>query len=342
MSTVKGFDPYFLGKKKLPLPTISKRKCAPMHNGGGHEVKYIHYSAFVHKTRRFPVMTAVNIKGDAYNAKKRVEGEPWAFSDQLPETFQVENGFYGKDQNTFDRGHMVRRVDPCWGDDATSLAAELDTFKWVNCTPQHKKLNQKGGVWYQLEQHIMEKGVKGKATADISVFAGPVLADSDKVFKVKYNNAYLQIPVVFWKVIVWKKADGKYYAVGFMMSQWQFIKKKLIDPPAVVKRAVQKAAKATLADNYFETLEFSDHKTYQVPISAIEQQTGISFRWTNVSFPFKTKQYKAIEGEKLPKVYPFAAQTRDVKPLSKQRVAEAVKNGLGGILKRYALQGIKL
>jgi endonuclease G len=336
MSTTKGFDPWFLGKK-LPLPKVSKRKCAPMHNKGGYEIKYIHYSAFVHRTRRFPLMTAVNIKGQAYNAKKRVEGEPWAFSDQLPESFQVENGFYGKDQNTFDRGHMVRRVDPCWGDDATSLAAELDTFKWVNCTPQHKKLNQKGGIWYQLEQHIIEKGVKGRAAADISVFAGPVLADNDKVFKVKYNNAYLQIPVVFWKVIVWKKADGKYYAVGFMMSQWQFIKKKLIDPP---ERALQKAAKPKLADNYFETLEFSDHKTYQVPISAIEQQTGISFKWTNVSFPFKTKQYKAVEGVKLPKVYPYAS--RDIKPLSKQQVTAAVRNGLGGMLKRYELRGIKL
>lgn len=318
-------------------------------NNGGYEVKYTHYSAFVHKTRRFPIMTAVNIKGQAYNAKKRVEGEPWAFSDQLANTFQVENGFYGKDLNTFDRGHLVRRVDPCWGDDETSLAAELDTFKWVNCTPQHKKLNQKGGIWYQLEQHIIEKGVKNKTGADISVFAGPVLADNDKVFKVKYNDAYLQIPVVYWKVIVWKKADGKLYAVGFMMSQWQFIKKKLIDPPDVIKkRAIAK--KATLEDNYFENLEFSDHKTYQVPISAIEQQTGITFKWTNVSFPYKTKQYKAVEGVKLPEVYSFAAlhevergvTKKSIKPLSKKHVAEAVKSGLGGALKRYEIQGVKL
>jgi endonuclease G len=282
----KGYDRTFLGKA-LRLPAVDAQVCAPLVRGNGSEIRYTHYSAFVHRTRKLPLLTAVNIRGESFNAPTRTGKEPWDYSDQIGREYQVDNSFYAKDDNTFDRGHLVRRIDPCWGSDAAAREAELETFRWINCTPQHKKLNQRGGAWFQLEQHVMEHGVKGKI-ADISVFSGAVLDPSDKVFIKPYRGSDLQIPLVFWKVIVWKKSDGKLYAVGFMMSQWEWIKSKLRD----VERAVRYALPRTirLEDEYFEQLKFDNHATYQVPVASIERATGISFGWKNVRFPYSAKR----------------------------------------------------
>lgn len=363
MATVTpGYDKKFTGVT-LHLPKVPTSKCAPLKSGTVKEIKYIHYSSFLHKDRMLPLLCATNIKGEGYNAPNRAGNEPWDYSEQVLAKYQLNNDFYGNDGNTFDRGHIVRRVDPCWGDDAIVDDAEIQTFRWTNCTPQHKKINQKGGVWFQLEQHVMENGVKGK-TADIVVFAGPVLSNDDKYMEVKkgkLKGKFIQIPTEYWKVIVWKKADNKLYAVGFIMSQWEFIKNKVKDLPAIAA-----ATAAPLPDDYFENLKFNDHKSYQVPISAIAKKTGIKFDWANVTFPYKANRAKAVKATPLKNKYTFgalynkikrmkavsgtavtkeaAARTvkKEEKPLSKAAVAKAVKAGYGPSIKQYELKNITL
>lgn len=358
-----GYNRRFLGQS-LPVPKLPAKQCATLQTGRGKEIKYINYSSYQHKERKLPLMTAVNIKGEGYNAPTREGTEPWDFSTQIAQDFQLDGRFYGNDQNTFDRGHLVRRIDPCWGDDAVVSEAEKNTFVWTNCTPQHKKLNQKGGVWYQLEQHVMENGVKNKI-ADVTVFAGPVLNKDDKAMLVNkgfYKDQYIQIPIEFWKIIVWKKTNGKLYAVGFLMSQWEFIKNKVVDIPVpVTKGLFPRKAKAVLPDDYFEQLKFADSKTYQVPISAIENKTGIQFNWSHVNFPYKAKKPKAILAKAQKKPVTFAdiyqAKTKNllsksgknqktkttvIAALSKARINKAVKHGYAGALKRYQLSNVTL
>lgn len=362
MATVKpGYDESFTGLS-LRLPKIPTAQCAPLKSGTAKEIKYIHYSSFLHKDRMLPLLCATNIKGEGYNAPDRA-GEPWDYSEQMLAKYQLNNDFYGNDGNTFDRGHIVRRVDPCWGDEDIVDDAEAQTFRWTNCTPQHKKLNQTGGVWYQLEQHVMEHGVKGKV-ADIVVFAGPVLNSDDKYMEVKkgkLKGKFIQIPIEFWKVIVWKKSDNKLYAVGFLMSQWEFIKTRVKDLPAIAA-----AAPPPLPDDYFENLKFKDHKSYQVPVSVIAKKTGIKFDWTNVKFPYKTNKAKVVKATPLRNKYTFGALHNKIrrikavsgvapsaeaaarsvkaeeKPLSKAKVARAVKLGFGGAIKQYELKNITL
>jgi endonuclease G, mitochondrial len=363
----KGYNRKFLGET-IAVPKLPTKEIASVVGGVKKEIKYINYSSYQHKERKLPFMTVVNIKGEGYNAPTREGTEPWDFSTQVAEDLQLDGRFYGNDQNTFDRGHLVRRIDPCWGSDAVVDEAEKNTFVWTNCTPQHKKLNQKGGVWYQLEQHVMENGVKNKM-ADVTVFAGPVLNKDDKAMLVTkgfYKGQYIQIPIEFWKIIVWKKSNGKFYAVGFLMSQWEFIKTKLVDMPAPVTKALfRKKAKAVLADDYFEQLKFADHQTYQVPISAIEKKTGIKFNWSNVSFSYKAKKPKAVGAKAQKKQVAFAdvykAKTgnnktglvsksskkqKSITPviasLSSARISKAVKHGYAGAVKRYQLTNITL
>lgn len=358
---VRGYDPNFLGSA-LKLPRLSKRTLAPLLASSGHEIQYTHFSIFVNRERCLPAMAAVNIKGEAYANLTRGGTEPWDFSDQIDKSFQIDNRFYGKDDNTFDRGHLVRRIDPCWGEVEQATLAETETFRWVNCTPQHKKLNRNGGPWYQLEQHVMENGVKNKI-ADISVFSGPVLNPEDMVFVKKYQNKEVKIPVRFWKVITWRKTDNNLYAVGFMLDQTEWIKHKLKAPSAPI---ALRRPRPTLPDDYFENLEFNDNKTYQVRLQDIEKATGIAFDWNHVTLPFKSARPQAVKSKRLRNVYPFDVYIKskirvkqhgrmmtldsikkDIKksgaqPLSQPSIRQSIKNGYGGHLKQYDLKNIKL
>lgn len=165
MEELQGYDSGFL-KVPLKLPKIDFDVCVPRKDGQSFEIKYTHFSTFQHKIRRLPLMTDCNIRGAEFNAETREGGEPWHYSKQIENNYQLNNDFYGNDDRTFDRGHVVHRVDPAWG--PNGLQADYETFHYANVVPQHSKLNRKNGIWYELEQHIMEKGVKNKAS-DISV-----------------------------------------------------------------------------------------------------------------------------------------------------------------------------
>jgi hypothetical protein len=142
-----------------------------------------------------------------------------------------------------------------------------------------------------------------------------------------------------------------------MMSQWEFIKDKLIQPVTI-------AAKKPLPDDYFENLKFQDHKTYQVPINTIEKATGIEFKWPNVKFPYKAKP-KVVRATPLKEVRPYHAifsarkglavskaavideksvrkAIKEVPPFSQKAVNSMVNKGEGYLLKRYQLSNITL
>jgi endonuclease G len=342
-----GYNPSFLGEP-LPLPDFDQSNCVPLKNSVGYEICYTHFSIFQHKVRKLPLLAAVNISGAAYSAQSRLGGDAWKYCDQIHEKYQIDNSLYGHDLQTFDRGHIIRRVDPCWGDLKTSTQADKDTFNWANCTPQHKLLNQRSGIWFQLEQHIMEKGVRNEV-ADICVFAGPVLDKKDLNFIKPYRDSPLQVPAMFWKVIVWKKRDGKLYAVGFMMSQWQFIKDKMLNGDIMTKAILQ--PKKRLPDDYFETLKFSDNNTYQVNISEIEKATSITFSWKNVNFPYRGAKAKIIKAEELstPESYPknftpkLSRAQKDLIPqLPKSKSGEFTPEDNSLLAKQYKIKNISL
>ena len=78
----------------------------------------------------------------------------------------------------------------------------------------------------------------------ISVFTGPFLLDDDPV------RFGVQVPRSFWKVISFIHDEtGKLSATGYTMSQEDFLREERL----------------------------GQHETSQVPISLIEQQTGLSF-----------------------------------------------------------------
>lgn len=55
-----------------------------------------------------------------------------------------------------DRGHLVRRRDPVWGDAAVAARANVDTFVYPNAAPQAAAFNQSRLLWNGLEDYVLE------------------------------------------------------------------------------------------------------------------------------------------------------------------------------------------
>ena len=93
--------------------------------------------------------------------------------------------------NDLDCGHLVRRLDPCWGDEDQSNQANTDSMYYPNISPQHKDLNQK--IWSDLEDHVL--GTVDERDFRASVFTGCVFKDTDP----EQKRSNIKVPMAFWK-----------------------------------------------------------------------------------------------------------------------------------------------
>ena len=248
-----GYDPAFLGTGDLdvPLPGLNwlqRRDTAPVA-GGSFELRYRHFSVVMNKARRLAWFTACNIDGKALVDIARGK-DKWFLDPRIDAAAQADNDLYKGRNNDFDRGHLVRRLDPVWGEQATAEEAMDDSFFYTNCTPQHKDLNRR--IWLALEDHIL--GATGVQDLKISVFAGPIFSPSDPVHK----PTGIPVPRGFWKVIASTLAQPRRKTVlqaqGFILWQGH-----LID------------------NDDLEAIFGSGFETHQYTIAELERMTGLDF-----------------------------------------------------------------
>lgn len=237
----KGFDPGFLGKK-APMPTPGKSHSVLPTDFPGNALPYTHFSILMSKSRRFPIITAENLDGALkYNLKRN---DRWGFDPRIPKEAQVGHAeFYGP--QPFDKGHMVRRENPGWGEtEEEARLGEDDTFVYTNAIPQMPQLNQH--TWLSLENYILTH-TKTQGFR-ISVFTGPVFRESDPA----YGDTAVQVCVDFWKVVVCLDSDTQE-----ILSSSYLLTQEDIMPQ--------------------EGFRFGAFKTYQVPITKIEKEADIRF-----------------------------------------------------------------
>ena len=195
-----GYDPLFLGPDApVPLPS-------PLAEADLRELAYLHFSVLLDTGRRLASVTAVNIDGEALLDLPRTGR--WELDSRVPASAQAGPALYS--DNDFDRGHLVRRRDPGWGDAATARAATEQTFVYTNAAPQVGRFNQGEDLWVGLEDHVL--GFADAQDLRVSVFTAPVLAEGDPLYR------GVQIPRRFWKIAAWT-SDGALRAAGFVLDQ---------------------------------------------------------------------------------------------------------------------------
>jgi len=161
------------------------------------ELRYQHFSIVMNGARKLAYFTACNIHGESligysrnsnnfydYTAASNAfresighaEADSWSLDDRIDAAMQTGEAYYRSMPNrlvdanghadldpepNFDRGHLVRRLDPCWGPRHMALTAERDSFSWTNAAPQTAGFNQgrarallgerEGRLWQGIE-----------------------------------------------------------------------------------------------------------------------------------------------------------------------------------------------
>lgn len=260
-----GYQDTFLGAEiKLPEHGAYKETIAPAEDSIDGIVKYVNYSLIQSSLRRFPIFTASNIDGVQFQKAPRKDN--WRTDSRIARQHQWGPELYKAAKSNFDKGHMTKREDVQWGPTIAlaSLAAD-STFYYTNAVPQHADLNQK--VWRSLEDYILHTETR-ENNLRVSVFTGPVLNGKDPEFVTEVSGQKLQIPVVFWKIVYFKKADGKLYRAGFMMGQ-----NSLLLKDGIIKESME----LELGGEEDVFMNFEDADTYQVNIGTIELLTKLNF-----------------------------------------------------------------
>lgn len=161
-SSAGGYNVDFL-ELSLPLPT-------PPQATATRELHYTHFTVLLNPERRLAVATGVNIDGDLLVDVDR--GNDWHLDRRIPAEEQTGEAVYAR--NDLDRGHLVRRRDPVWGDAATAAQANADSFVYTNAAPQAGAFNQSKELWLGLEDYVLSYArTNGNR---FSVFTAPVLA----------------------------------------------------------------------------------------------------------------------------------------------------------------------
>jgi endonuclease G, mitochondrial len=195
------------------------------------------------KARKLARFTAVNIDGATEQRVKR-DPDRWSMDPRIPVDYQMGEAIYV--DNELDRGHLVRRLDPAWGEIAK--AANDDTFHFTNCSPQHGDFNRNATLWAGLEDYILDHA--DNEEFKVTVFCGPLLEDDDPEYR------GVQLPRQFWKVVVMAKSPGLLSATAYLLSQESLIEGLEVAP---------------------EEFTFGAYGTFQVPVGRIEQLTGLDF-----------------------------------------------------------------
>lgn len=270
-SNRNGYQESFLDEE-LPMPELTEEQMAiaafnreSEEEEESHILHYHNFSVVMNGDRRIPFYTAVNIHGGKMiRISRRRDGgkHRWITDPRIGDHEQTNNDHYRGRRNRLDRGHLVRRLDPAWGDTREDAARGIvDTFHYVNSAPQYDNFNrrddrrgQANGLWLGLENFVLDNAQANDQK--VTVFTGPVFRDDDPEFL--DNN--VPIPTQYWKVIAWSDEDGL-QAAAFLLSQ-----KDMLDDDHRIEMLGDEAA-----------FDFRERDLYQTTVAEIAELTDLEF-----------------------------------------------------------------
>jgi endonuclease G len=219
-----GYDPSFLEIIDVPLPRVSKAmeqdtarvRSDAQKNGDPFELAYYHYSVYMNKRRRTAWFSAANVDGDNRPDIGKRRGDRWYTDPRILRSEQIGQEAF---EPGIDRGHLTRRQDTAWGNDAASATlANNDTFHFTNCSLQASPFNQGKDRWQGLERFLLEQHAK-KERRRLVVITGPLFAANDPAYKNDRMNYSVRCPLEFWKICVLIRRDDTPSATGFVLGQ---------------------------------------------------------------------------------------------------------------------------
>jgi endonuclease G len=209
------------------------------------DLPYTHFSVSMNTRRRLAAVTGVNVDGSQLVEVERAD--EWQLDPRLPEDQQLGEFVYA--DNDIDRGHLVRRRDPVWGETSVAEQANTDTFHYTVCAPQTSVFNQSMDLWLGLEDFVL--AYAGEYEQKISVFTGCVFADDDPLYR------GVALPRRFFKIVAWSEED-ELATSGYVLDQ----SASLDDIPKEIAPG--------------DVPPLGPYRTFQVPVVDIAGLTGLT------------------------------------------------------------------
>ncbi|MEP7377655.1 MAG: DNA/RNA non-specific endonuclease [Chitinophagaceae bacterium] len=269
-SNCRGYDADFLGTKiPLPQPKKTIEKQIALLKNKTNELKYFKYSVIFNAFRKMPLISAVNVEGDA---SKRLDNstrsDDWLRDKRIDIECQLTDKFYS--HSKFDKGHMGRFEDANWdtASDATlreknALRNGIYTCFYTNACPQVPGINRMGAnLWGKLEKAVLETGIKKETgkQARMTVFNGPIFDEvKDRI------RLGVTVPMQFFKVILWLNDNDELRATAFKLSQ-----ETLVTDDQFIENLL-------LGEEALDIDKLVSYKRYQCSIKSLGRLTKINF-----------------------------------------------------------------
>lgn len=213
------YDPNFIAGLTIPLPTPNLRVLQSAF--GGDYMHHSRHSLLFNQNRGFAFVSANNVDGSAMPSSQYTSRsfkrdpliQPFSLQVDRDRGYR-ESATLGLGPNPWDQGHLARRKSMSWGAEADARIAERESDMWSNIVPQHENLHDDS--WGRIEDWMLER-VQGQQER-ACVFTGPVFTVDDPTHINGPNEAPINIPAGFWKVIS-VELDGVMRAAGFLV--WQ-------------------------------------------------------------------------------------------------------------------------
>lgn len=172
-------------------------------NGNDHEVRsYCGYELCYRENYEVAEWVAYTLtKDEVYGKYERKDNFR---EDPLISTGSATLNDYKK--SGYDRGHLIPAADLRWSKESMN-----DSFLMSNITPQAADFNRK--IWLDAERFVRDCAVH---FGEVVVVTGPVLEKNAGEYKNIGKNKVC-VPEYFYKVLLAKKKDGTYTAVGLII-----------------------------------------------------------------------------------------------------------------------------
>ena len=297
--------PRMRGRRADNISLLLKPERYP--TAGLGELQFTHFSVVMNKSRRLPWFGACNVDGgilfginddrviyrypdqdvSIFAAQDAEGGYGWRRDQRIPKSDQTPDAWYsgtnalvprsGTDDTErylaiadFDRGHMVRRTEPIWGDNFSGQSANYQTFNVVNAAPQAPEYNrnktrdpasinigEEQRSWYGMEVAILR--IATNEDRKFNVFTGPIFKADDPFYASgKQGVPDCQVPLAFWKVAIWEDGEELKSLAMIASQDW----------------AIRPDGGAESLSQPEELFRLRDFLT---KVSTLERKTGIDF-----------------------------------------------------------------
>jgi endonuclease G, mitochondrial len=241
-----GYDPVFLGETHdVPLPLLLG-KTAEDALEKGRVFDFTHFSIVMNKRLKFAVFSAACVDESRLIDVPR-DNKSWHFDDRIGVENQVGPEYYA--ENEYDKGHLTRRKDVCWGERREAEKANHDSFCYANIVLQHHNFNT--GIWNCLEDWILKSLENEKR---LIVITGPIHKEDDEEYCGVHGRpgCHVKVPFGFWKSVFYVDRRHRLKNLSFVIRQ--------------------------SPERFNEACEYRRLETYQVPLTTITRETDLHFK----------------------------------------------------------------